>query len=228
MAIFQTNEPHADVQPRRSMTADDAAFLTALQTTLNTQSTMENAQPVFWVIKGEVDTPVDVDECDATHLSVDGELHDLSTPDKILEYLSSDDVVELMENHGVEYHVEPDASGGRGALVRAYSTREKFEDVVATPEDVLDLLVDVMHAWPADVRPLKMVKQPKVYQDTLFLTHSACQEHLRRYGYNYDPSAHAFAMTAHRSPELERLLDVVRSVRWDEVTAGTEARPCQN
>lgn len=228
MAVFQVNTPHADTHPRRNLTPEDAAFLSALQTTLNTQSTMGNAQPTFWVIKGSEDAPVDVEACDATHLSVDGQLHDVSTPEKILEFLSSDDVADIMASHGVDYHVEADATLHGNALVRANSENDDFEDSIETAEEVHYLLVDVARLSPVDVQPLQIIRRPKIYQDTLFLTHAACQEHLRRYGYNYDHSAHAFAMTAHRSPELEQLLEVVRSVRWDKVATTGRDEPCRD
>ena len=57
-----------------------------------------------------------------------------------------------------------------------------------------------------------------VYQDTLFLTHKEAEDHLRKFGYNYDPTAHAFAMTAHRSPEIEKLLQILQQVDWSAQT----------
>ena len=46
----------------------------------------------------------------------------------------------------------------------------------------------------------------------MFLTHKECEEHLKEYGYNYSEDAHAYAMTAQRSPEVETLLNILESV----------------
>ncbi len=45
MAIFQDNEHHADETVRRAFTPADRNFLLNLQTELNTQSNMGNADP---------------------------------------------------------------------------------------------------------------------------------------------------------------------------------------
>ena len=40
------------------------------------------------------------------------------------------------------------------------------------------------------------------------------QDHLLRYGYNYDKHAHAYAMTATRSGRFSRLLHILRITDW--------------
>lgn len=52
MAIFQETKRHEDTIRKQPITADDIQFLRRLQTELNTQDNMGNADPVFWVIKG--------------------------------------------------------------------------------------------------------------------------------------------------------------------------------
>lgn len=56
-----------------------------------------------------------------------------------------------------------------------------------------------------------------IYPDSMFLTHKECENHLRKYGYNYSEDAHAYAMTAYRSPEVETLLNLLETVDWDSV-----------
>lgn len=105
MAYYQSTTPHDDVTPRRPLTQDDIAFLTELQTLLNTQDNMGQADPRFWVIKDSQLCP-----------------------------------------------------------------------------------------------------------DTLFLTHDDAENHLRKYEHNYRGNAHAFAMTAIRSPRVETLWKLLQTV----------------
>ena len=55
---------------------------------------------------------------------------------------------------------------------------------------------------------------PYIYPDTFFLAHADAQDHLLRYGYNYDKHAHAYAMTATRSGRFSRLLHILRITDW--------------
>lgn len=50
MAIFQETKRHEDTIRKQPITADDIQFLRRLQTELNTQDNMGNADPVFWVV----------------------------------------------------------------------------------------------------------------------------------------------------------------------------------
>ena len=50
-------------------------------------------------------------------------------------------------------------------------------------------------------------------QDTLFLTKRACHEHIHKYGHNYN-SPRTYVMTAVRSPEYARLLEILKRVDW--------------
>ena len=215
MAIFQTNEPHPDVNLRRTITTEDIAFMTKLQTVLNTQSTMGNAQPVFWVIKGETENHVDANPSDATHIIFEAEAYDVSTQDGIYEFLTSDAVREQAKTYELEYRVERTKDGTPNVFVE--SIISNVNETIEDPDDLYYFLIENMNVADSDIRMTVVEQEPHVYPGTLFLTHAACQEHLRNYGYNYDPSAHAYAMTATRSTELERLLDVIRSVRWDAI-----------
>lgn len=48
----------------------------------------------------------------------------------------------------------------------------------------------------------------------MFLTHKECENHPRKYGYNYIEAAHAYTMTVQRSPEVKTLLNLLESVDW--------------
>ena len=80
MAIFKNNEHHADETVRRNFTPADRVFLQALQKELNTQSSMGNADPVFWVLKGTQSVVVsDSTNADETLLTLPESENDYGT-----------------------------------------------------------------------------------------------------------------------------------------------------
>jgi len=51
-----------------------------------------------------------------------------------------------------------------------------------------------------------------VEPNTMFLTKKACQEHIRLNNYHYTKKAYAYAMTAWRSPKVEKLLKILEKI----------------
>ncbi len=48
----------------------------------------------------------------------------------------------------------------------------------------------------------------------IFMTKAACEEHIAKYGYNYS-NPRSYAITAVRSPEIERLWDIIEQTDWE-------------
>lgn len=48
----------------------------------------------------------------------------------------------------------------------------------------------------------------------MFLTNRSCKEHIRANHYHYNADAHSYAMTAWRSPEVERLFKILDVIDW--------------
>lgn len=53
-----------------------------------------------------------------------------------------------------------------------------------------------------------------IAQNTCFITWADAVEHLERNKHHYSTDAHPYAMTAFRSPQLERLLEIVKTTGW--------------
>ena len=53
-----------------------------------------------------------------------------------------------------------------------------------------------------------------IYPDTMFLTNRSCKRHIELNHYHYDSDVHSYAMTAWRSPEVEKLWDILQKVDW--------------
>lgn len=215
MAVYQKTIPREDTVAKRPLTQNDVQFLTALQHEMNTQDTMCNADPRFWVIKGVRWNPCeDPDTADITVLNGPGPEAIASTPEEAMQFLLSNSIAKRLAGTG--YSIE---NAGSGAASK--DTPAVVVTVKQTPHDVKRVfnIKSVKDAYEAlcfcrlyDYTLTYEAMEPHIYADTLFLTHRACEDHLRKYHYNYDEKAHAYAMTAIRSPEVEMLWKLIQQV----------------
>ena len=88
---------------------------------------------------------------------------------------------------------------------------ETVQELAYDEHDIVEL---VESAGFGRYEPVYECRRSRVVPDTLFLTHKACEDHLRKYGYNYRKDAHAYAMTAIRSPQFEKLIKLLQTVDW--------------
>ena len=210
MPKFQKTTRRQDTVRKRPLDRDDITFLSKLQTELNTQDTMGNADPRFWVIAQTEEVPGTPDEHDEAMLV------DKETGDTVK---SLSELAEYLEEQGIGVHYDPsDGMEGMLYILRKGETALKdhnYEHVYATMQSVIDDVDDELGL--ETLRVGYVSRKSVIVKDTLFLTHKACEDHLRQYGYNYNPDAHAFAMTAVRSPEFETLLKLLQFVDWASV-----------
>ena len=213
MPIFQETRPkERDDVRKRTLSPDDVAFLKELQRVLNTQDPMGQADPKFWVVKGSRSYAMEPDEC-------------MGKPDHYEIYdVDTDEVI------AKDYRGLTDAINEKAPFLNATATDNsiKLVDIKETDtsqglpyrmfigndldhEELTSMLGTI---FGATVAVRAVIKEPCVYPNTMFLTHEGCARHLRDYGYNYSKDAHAYAMTADRSPEYEHLLRIIRTVDW--------------
>lgn len=227
MAIFQDNEHHADETVRRAFTPADRNFLLNLQAELNTQSNMGNADPVFWVLKGTQSIVTgNSTDADETLLTLPESDTDYSTLTEVHEALQpGQPLYQLLQENGIEPSeielITHTAGTVKWNVLRMtlgqMDDNHKMGYLCRYMEDVWEALQDVgLSDSQIGLTYLKNI--PYIYPNTLFLTHADAQEHLKNYGYNYAPDTHAFAMTAGRSPRVEQLLRIIRTVDWNSVT----------
>lgn len=206
MPKFQENKPHPDTVKKHPLTVGDLVFLSQLQHVLNTQDGMGNAAPRFWVIAQDEFRPCPADAGGSpVVMDVDGDIvaKDLQQLSVYLDEGNVDNVDACAYFNG---SVKIKFKAPKKETVGAYSVEEAVEHVLARCGTILQLQY--------------MEKYTKIIQDTLFLTHEDCQQHLRDYGYSYNDSARAYAMTAIRSPRFEQLLKIIQETDWTAFTAG--------
>lgn len=193
MAVFQKTVRRTDDIKKRPLSPDDVKFLAGLQKELNTQDTMCQRDPRFWVIKQTITVPAPLDDADEI-VAVDNESGD--------EYYTVQDVADFvacLQDDGID----------ADAVLACHDMASAVDAANGTP------------GLEGRLRAVGMRHQPVTVQDTFFLTHKDCEDHLRKYGYNYKPDAHAFAMTAVRSPAYETLLGLLQTVDWTGIKIDT-------
>ena len=199
MAIFNSNfKYHKDTVEKHPLTEEELLFLKAFQTERNTQDTVCQASPRYWVIKGSKTVFVDgIDEGEV--IRINGEkFYDTTTKRRLQDYLDENNLYFSKENPN--------------ELIVVNDGKEYVVDDITSAFNVLS---DIL--YEDDVEIGYYEKVDIIYPNTMFLTHKECEEHLKEYGYNYSEDAHAYAMTAQRSPEVETLLNILESVDWDSV-----------
>ena len=167
---------------------EDFEFLRELQHELLTQSNDGNADPVYWGVMEvrEVGVP---DGCgDPIIYMGDG---CTMTLEEVVEYIEG------------EY--------------LTYITEEKREEWEALDKADMNVILDFMHeelGWN-DTRVVYVDKKETLTQDTgAFLTKRACKEYIEKYGYNH-ANPHTYAMTAFRNFELEKLLKILKTIKFE-------------
>ncbi|WP_297522964.1 hypothetical protein [uncultured Clostridium sp.] len=189
------------------MKKEDIKFLKELQNEMRTQVTDYQASPRYWTIMQE-EKEYWVDD------SIDG----------IFIY-SNDDAECLFE--GEECSKEFKAWLGEFVKERTYQ-RVCFDDVctdlsfeVEEKEYYIDGAVELEsflnEFCDCSVSVGYYRKVDKVMPNTFFLTKRECEHHLRMNKHHYNETAHTYAMTAWRSPQVARLYEVLENTNWDEV-----------
>ncbi len=195
-------------QPR-NMTVADLDFLADLQHEMNTQPTLGQRDPRFWVIMDYGFRAAAPDESPTHILEVtDGgdyarytqsELIKLAYEDK-LENDGGDAAAEWLDDLDLERIDDP--SDGSYTLDKGWG----FCDMGRIEEVCEGYFSPRCSEW------VYQVKESCISDNSMFLTLSAAEAHLKENHYHYDEQAHTYAMTAWRSPQVERLYDVLHEV----------------
>lgn len=174
--------------PQIKLSQDDAQFLRDLQNELLTQPNDGNADPVYWGVieTREEPAPEDCGEVRIYNCDGDGSV------------MTLDEVVRWVEDRLEDRD-----------LIHIWNTLD-LDDL----DTVFEFIRDEMGIEEASV--VWTEEHNRVSEDTgAFLTKRACQEYIRRYGYNHS-QPHTYAMTAYRNYELARLLKILKTMEIKE------------
>lgn len=210
MPVFQSCPYHVDNVIKRKPNKNDIEFLSTLQTILNTQNNMGNADPIFWVIAGRKKIKCnDDDGPDEIQFWFNYECYDLTDADDIEAFQDA-----IKDQLGIDVDIQ---SVNKKVNLRIHDPSDDYTeeytniDLISAIKKLNDcLMFELLIIRDVDIVPIKYSEH--IYPDTFFLTHEAAEDHLKTNGHNYDPTAHAYAMTAVRSPQVETLWRLLREL----------------
>lgn len=217
MAQFQKNIYHKDTIEKRPITLEDLQFLQNLQKELNTQDNMGNADPEFWVIQQSHTEPAPPDYADGSML-YDDDTEIAANTKAALDYIEAEKNNIFPENTSITIQRMKDENYGFISIIHVTTKKITMPYLIRNLYDIKSCLNETAKHDNYHIEDYIVISE--IVPDTMFLTHKACEEHLRKYSYNYRPDAHAYAMTAYRSPEYEKLLDIIRHTNFDELKEG--------
>ena len=180
------------------MEKEDREFLKELQHEMLTQDTVCQANPRFWVVMQTVkDYWVDDDidgiciyDTYAAENVFDGEIEDLANWIK-----EEFDVIEKCEY-----------DGGYLEIV-CEDENEFYIDNISEIKDFLEEYASGQYSI------CNYRNRAEIVQDTMFLTLRECKEHIKGNSHHYNSTAHSYAMTAWRSPQVEKLYKILEKDR---------------
>ncbi|MEG1926879.1 MAG: hypothetical protein RR415_14155 [Ruthenibacterium sp.] len=166
-------------------------FLRELQKELLSQPTDGNRSPRFWTIcdtkrvYGFTGEDADGWEIfDSEAMSIVGEANDIQS---VIQELTDADTYGFTKN---------DFAG------------------CDEPDEIVDRFDELLGDGTSPLSVARYREESVCIEDRLFLTKKACQEHIKKYRYNYK-NPRTFVMTAERSPEFEQLLKILETVNWN-------------
>ena len=171
------------------LTEEDYNFLKELQHELNTQENDGNADPVFWGVEESVDMLTDGDYAGEPYITYDDGKMPL------------EEAIQEVDEAIIEYSPE--------------IQDEWHELYKESPEDVCEFMKERLK-WNSIYDVAYFVKEKQISRYTgAFLTKRACKNYIEKYGYNhYEP--HTYAMTAFRNFELGKLLNILKTLKFED------------
>lgn len=212
MAYFHEYlEYHEDTKEKRELTNEDLDFLIALQKEMNTQDTVCQADPRFWVIKGskQVFTGEEYGEEMSLLDSGNDIVVDKITLETFVKWIQEEFSDDLDDNN-----IFFNATGN--GYVSFSSNKLDFEKIIFDVNELLEEMQE-LEIIPEEYQVVYYNMREYIYPDTMFLTQKAAAEHLKKNYYHYSNDAHTFAMTSWRSPETEKLWEILEEIDFEKL-----------
>lgn len=199
-----------DTVEKAPVSHNDIAFLQSLQREMNTQDTLCQADPRFWVIKGSEKV---YPEYDGYSLMLD------------------DNEVACSFEDAASYISGKSFNEDTGLKATAKYERDLFFDGVLTVrceempgwEELVFYSMEELVSWLNDYVGYERysfagyVLLDRIYPDTFFLTQKEAQNHLKKNYYHYSEDAHTYAMTAWRAPDVEQLYGILEKTDFQDL-----------
>lgn len=169
---------------------EQLAFLANLKSEMNTQDSDCQANPRFWVVMDYKNEPCWEGHADFYEVC-SSEIEMFGTVNDFKEDLNDNGYLEDLNDE----------------LVEELNRITDDAELVDWMKDHLNI-----EAYIVPMRKVEVIKK-----DTFFITKRECQEHIERNQHHYSNKAHTYAMTAWRSPQVEKLWNVLETLNIDEL-----------
>lgn len=197
------------------MKKEDIEFLKKLSETMRTQEHDCQAAPRFWVVAQSIKEYVGEDY--GSHVDLvteDGDtVIENANVENVVDYFMkeySDEVKErrITINHTHSY-CEIFVLDKENGEAEEEETLFDVDDVIRFFEEH-DIISDSYYRTVC-----YNINDASICPDTMFITKESCKNHIRLNGYHYR-NPHTYAMTAWRSPEVEKLWKLLEETDWEK------------
>ena len=195
------------------MNKEDIKFLNDLKNEMLTQDTCFQANPRFWVIRQkeriyycdrEVSNGFFIFDNNESEIIFEGGNKDI--PKYIINLVN-----ELYENGYIDSNLE---------YVNVYSFGNidfKFNGHYYVIYNETDFEYFLQRCLDMDVELGYYQENHVIQNNTFFMTLREAKEHLEKNKHHYNNTAKPYAMTAWRSPQVERLYEIIQNTDWSEL-----------
>ena len=214
---------------KHDLTQEELDFLIELQHELNTQDTICQADPRFWVVAGTQKTYVGEEYSEGEEL-IGGESVLAYDFEEAIKYFQEEVIIAANEDsEDFEYILEeePTRSFKSWRILKIDKSCDKNDENYTEGDEILGEYnyIDNSEELVEALNDLELIEDDEymvgnyrnehhIYPDTMFLTNRSCKKHIELNHYHYDADVHSYAMTAWRSPEVEQLWNILQKVDW--------------
>ncbi len=164
-------------------------FLRELQEELKTQHHDSQASPRYWTI-GDYKMVAWPEGCQDEYY--------VNAPNRDY-YGSLDELLEHIKNEELEEYTN--------------DAKKELEEIACE----ISAIEWLKKYYDEDIELIPVREEHFVYPNTMFLTKSEAKKHLELNHYHYSKQAHTYAMTAWRTPKVEKLLNILETFDWDSL-----------
>lgn len=174
------------------MNIKDLEFLKDLQKRMNEGDHVYQAEPRFWVLRQDVDIIVKENDLYTNKVYVETYTG--------TEFHTIKDLLDFMRNEDIEYRLI-ELIGGFGSI------EEVFDNIKAINNEMDTYYFEIVYKDTVT----------EIIENTFFLTKEKAIEHIKQNAYHYNSSVRPYGMTGWRSPDFERLFDILTKADFDNV-----------
>lgn len=189
---------------------EDLEFLAELSEEMRTQDNDGQAEPRYWTVRGIESVP-----------SPDGYGDGLCVYCNSLGETVAENLEELIMHFEEECFYELELADieikdNNNEYGKYLITGKDGNTVVNDMDEFIEAMEKYGVATEGEYKVYAYNNEYRIYRNTFFITKNACREHIKANRHHYNEPG-TYAMTAWRSPQVERLWKILKETDWREV-----------